>query len=69
MSEYLSVKTLSQYLPEGFHNTPGAIRNLVLRRAIPFRKREGRLVFIREEIDRWVKSAPGISFEELDEKK
>ncbi|RZB36307.1 MAG: hypothetical protein SRB2_02132 [Desulfobacteraceae bacterium Eth-SRB2] len=30
--------------------SPGAVRNLVLRRAIPYRKVAGRLVFLRSEI-------------------
>ena len=41
----------------------GAVRNLVMRRRIPFRKVGGRLVFIRREIRRWVESAPGIKLE------
>lgn len=43
----------------------GAVRNLVMRRAIPFRKPAGRLLFLRHEIERWVENAPGITFDEL----
>jgi hypothetical protein len=61
LDEYLSVKSLSQYIPK----SPGAIRNLVLRRAIPFRKVGGRLIFKKHEIDQWIESSPGVSFKEI----
>jgi excisionase family DNA binding protein len=61
LSEYFTVKEASQYLKR----SPGAIRNLVLRRKIPFRKPSGRLIFDKNEIDKWVKESPGISFEEI----
>lgn len=61
MSEYLTVEELSEYLKR----TPGAIRNLVLRRKVPYRKPGGRLLFEKSEIDRWIKEAPGISYEEI----
>lgn len=40
----------------GFYvgRSPGAIRNLVMRHKIPFRKVSGRLVFIRMEIEAWM---------------
>ena len=47
--------------------SPAAIRNLVLRRKIPFRKPGGRLVFVRGEIEEWIEKAPGISLNELKE--
>ena len=43
--------------------TPGAVRNLVLRRAIPFRKPGGRLMFIRSEIQAWIEDADGLTFQ------
>jgi len=43
----------------------GAIRNLILRRAIPYRKAGGRLIFLPQEIEKWVTSSPGIRLEEL----
>lgn len=43
----------------------GAVRNLVLRRVIPFRKPAGRLVFIEREIRRWVEGSEGLTIEEL----
>jgi hypothetical protein len=59
--QYLTVDDLSSYI----HRTPGAIRNLVLRRAIPYRKPAGRLLFLKEEIDRWIKLSPGQDLEEI----
>ena len=58
---YLNADDLSGYL----RRSPGAIRNLVLRRAIPFRKPAGRLLFIKKEIDSWVGSSEGVSLEEV----
>lgn len=52
---------------EFIHRSPGAIRNLVMRRAIPFRKAGGRLVFFREEILSWIDTSPGIKPNELGE--
>jgi len=46
--------------------TPGAVRNLVLRRAIPFRKPGGRLMFLRHELERWIDQALGIRVEDMD---
>ena len=49
--------------------TPGAIRNLVMRRAIPFRKSGGRLYFLSAEIEKWIEFSPGLTFEELTKRK
>lgn len=65
MAEYLNVRELSQYIKR----SEGAIRNLVLRRQIPFRKPSGRLIFSKEEIDLWIQKSEGISIEELTERK
>lgn len=43
----------------------GAVRNLVLRRAIPYRKVGERLVFLRSEIEAWIQQAPGLSIEKF----
>ncbi len=43
----------------------GAVRNLVLRRAIPYRKVGGRLVFLKREIDDWIETAPGLRVEDV----
>jgi hypothetical protein len=47
------------------HRTEPAIRNLVMRRQIPFRKPGGRLLFVREEIEKWVMESEGISYGEI----
>jgi excisionase family DNA binding protein len=62
---YLTVNQLSNYL----NRSSGAVRNLVLRRAIPYRKAGGRLIFDKEEIDAWIKNSQGVSLEELIEKR
>jgi len=62
--KYLGTKELSQSLLPWL--TPGAIRNLVLRRKIPFRKVGGRLVFLRDEIEKWIASAPGVRLKDLE---
>ncbi len=59
--EYLNTKENADFIGR----TPGAIRNLVLRRAIPFRKVGGRLVFLRSEIEAWINMAPGVTVEDL----
>jgi excisionase family DNA binding protein len=60
MIEYLTVQELSQYLKR----SPGAIRMMVLRGLIPFRRCAGRLVFIRSEIDTWVEQCQGVKVDE-----
>ena len=60
-SPHFSTEEVAEYL----RRTPGAVRNLVLRRKIPFRKPGGRLLFIKEEIDGWVRSGKGVSLEEI----
>jgi excisionase family DNA binding protein len=64
MAEYLTVQELSLYLKR----SPGAIRNLVLRRAVPYRKPAGRLLFDKDEIDKWIHDSEGVSFDELQTK-
>lgn len=61
MTEYLTVQGLSLYIKR----SPGAVRNLVLRRAIPYRKPCGRLLFDRAEIDAWFRESQGIGLEEI----
>jgi excisionase family DNA binding protein len=61
MTEYLTVTELAEYV----RRSPGAIRNLVLRRAIPFRKPAGRLLFVKEEIDQWITGSAGISIAQI----
>ncbi len=44
--------------------TPAAIRNMVLRRQIPYRKVGGKLLFLRSEIMEMVDKAPGMTVQE-----
>jgi len=46
--------------------SPAAVRNPVMRRAIPFRKVGGRLLFIREELGKWILRCPGVRMEDLE---
>jgi excisionase family DNA binding protein len=55
--QYLNTKQLSEYLGR----SEKAVRELAFRRAIPFRKPAGRLLFIREEIDQWIELSGGFS--------
>jgi len=55
----------SQEAGELIRRSPGAVRNLVLRKQIPFRKVAGRLVFLRSELERWVERSPGVKLEEV----
>ena len=59
--EILTTSEAAAYLSR----TPGAIRNLVLRRAIPHRKPGGRLIFLRSELDQWIDKSPGVRLETL----
>jgi|GEM_PF-1916185 len=61
MERLLNTKDIAMLLGR----SEGAIRNLVLRRQIPFRKVAGRLGFIKTEIEDWIKAAPGVRIEEL----
>ena len=61
---YLNVNEISNYLKR----SRGAVRNLVLRRAIPYRKPAGRLLFDRVEIDQWIKTSEGIELEEIQDR-
>ena len=51
---------------ELLNRSPGAIRNLVMRRAIPYRKAGGRLVFFKHEIELWIDSSPGVRLNEIE---
>lgn len=44
--------------------TERAVRHMVARRTIPFRKVGARVVFFEHEIARWLLDAPGVSPEE-----
>ncbi|MBW2631055.1 MAG: helix-turn-helix domain-containing protein [Deltaproteobacteria bacterium] len=59
--EILSIKDTATFI----NRTEGAIRKLCLRRAIPFRKPAGRLIFIRSELERWIENAPGVGLQDI----
>jgi predicted DNA-binding transcriptional regulator AlpA len=59
--EYLNAKDCAELLGR----SPSAIRNLVMRRRIPFRKPAGRLLFLRREIVQWIERAPGVKLEDM----
>jgi excisionase family DNA binding protein len=58
---YLTVNQCAELLGR----SPSAIRNLCMRRKIPYRKPGGRLVFLADEIEQWIKDAEGVSLEQL----
>lgn len=45
--------------------TPGAVRQLALRRMIPHRRQGGRLIFIENELRAWIEEAPGVRLSDL----
>jgi hypothetical protein len=47
------------------NRTPGAIRNMVMRRQLPYRKFCGRLVFFKDEIDLLEDRSPGITVDKI----
>ena len=61
-SLFLNTKQVADLL----NRSSGAVRNLVLRRAIPFRKVGGRLVFLREEVETWINQSPGMTLSEFE---
>ena len=63
MQENKPMKT--EEVAEFLGRSPGAVRNLVLRRGIPFRKVGGRLLFLQNEIELWIDQAPGVRLEDL----
>jgi hypothetical protein len=60
-NKFLNTDQVSDYIGR----SPGAIRNLVMRRKIPFRKVAGRLVFFKDEIDKWINESPGVTYEDI----
>lgn len=60
---YRDCNGLIEYL--GNSRSPGAIRNLVMRRKIPFKKVAGRLLFDLDEVDEWIRMSEGVSLEEI----
>jgi hypothetical protein len=43
-----------------------AVRQMVWRRQLPFRKVKGRIVFVREEIEKLIENSPGVRLEEIE---
>lgn len=62
MKEYLTTKECADLI----NRTSAAVRNLVLRRQIPFRKPSGRLLFLRSEIEKWIDDSPGVKIKDLE---
>jgi excisionase family DNA binding protein len=62
MKEYMTTKECGRLIGR----SAGAIRNLVLRRQIPFRKLGGRLLFLRSEIEQWIDDSPGLKIKDLE---
>lgn len=44
--------------------TPKAVRQRVARRTLPFRKLGGRIIFLKEQLEEFVRDLPGCSVEE-----
>lgn len=59
--DLLYVSDAARYLGK----TEGALRMLVARELIPFRRAAGRIIFFRHEIDEWLEGAPGIRPQDL----
>ncbi len=63
--EFLNSKEAGEMI----RRSPAAVRNLVLRRRIPYRKNGGRLIFIRSELEKWVRDSPGVSLDEIQDER
>ena len=61
--EYFGTEGCAEFIDR----SPGAVRNLVMRRKIPFRKPGGRLMFIKSEIVEWIENSPGMTPGEIAE--
>ncbi len=59
--QYLTVTQCAELLSR----SPSAIRNLCMRRQIPFRKAGGRLLFLSQEIQEWIEKAEGVTLDEI----
>lgn len=46
-----------------------ALRQMVWRKQIPHRKIGGKVVFFRDEIEKWIEDAPGVRPEDLQKQK
>ncbi|NQV01844.1 MAG: helix-turn-helix domain-containing protein [Bacteroidia bacterium] len=64
--DYLNTKEAGLFIGK---KSAGAVRNLVMRRAIPYRKVGGRLFFLRSELELWISDAPGLRLEEIQDER
>lgn len=49
------------------NRTDAALRQLVARNQVPFRKVGSRIIFFEDELLEWLDSKPGVRLEELEE--
>lgn len=47
------------------NRTEGALRMMIARGSVPYRRVAGRLCLLRSEIDAWLDGSPGLRLEEL----
>jgi excisionase family DNA binding protein len=59
---WFTVKQLSEYI--GLSER--SIRTYVFRGLIPYRKPNGRILFSRKEIDRWLEASPGLKLSSIE---
>ena len=65
MDEFFTTVEAAKFIKR----TPAAVRQLVTRQQIPFRKPGGRLMFIKEELIKWIESADGVRIDEVNKYK
>lgn len=56
------------YIPDAARylgKTEGALRMLVARGLVPYRRVGGRIIFFQDELDLWLDGAPGVRPEDL----
>jgi len=61
MLSFLSVADVAQMLGR----SEGAVRQMVWRKQLPHRKVQGRVVFVRSEIETLIERSPGVRLEEI----
>jgi excisionase family DNA binding protein len=62
VTELMTLEEVCAYLKR----KPAAVRSLVARGQLPYRKLGGRrIVFLRDELDRWILSSPGLTLEQM----
>jgi hypothetical protein len=63
--EYFNAEDVASNYP---FPSAAAVRTLASRRKIPFRKVGGRLIFLRSELDAWIKTSAGLTFDDFKKK-